>query len=483
MKKTTRKSLYTMLGIMMMGIFLLLLNNVAINMALPNIMTDLGVEKYATVQWLTSINMLLAGILIPTSAYFMIRFKSHHVFMTCIAIFAVGTILAIFAPNFRLLLIARFIQAAGGALIMPLVLNVILTSFSREHRGKAMGVYGLVIMIAPVIAPIFSGIMVDYLGWRGIFIVIAPLALLLLGLSFWKLENVLEQRSTSIDFLSVLLSSLAFTSILLGFGNASTYNWTHPFVLGVIFIGIISLSVFIRRQLKLPMPLLDMKVYGYSMFAISSIISVLLTLILFAPMILLPYYFQTILGYSTLHSGLVLMPGTLIMALAMPFAGKMYDKFSARPLAVIGFTMIGMAAYFLALLTIETSAIYVAIWFMIRSFGISLIMMPMQTNGLNQLPSYLNASGSAVNGTVQQVSGAIGTAVFVTLKTNYSDTRTQLLINEATVELGTPVSEVVVEELTKLAGVDAINFTSIVTLVLAVIALAISLFVKKEIHR
>lgn len=483
MKKKTKNPSYFMILIIIIGSFLAILNNSSLHVALPVIMRDLQIENYSTVQWLTTINMLVAGVLMPTSAFFITRFKSHHLFNTAISIFTIGTIFAIIAPNFPLLLVARMIQATGTAIVLPLLMNVLLASFSREQRGKALGIYALIYMLAPVIAPIFSGLIVDNFGWRMIFITIAPFSILILALAFWKLENVLEQHKTSIDVYSVILSTIAFSSILLGFGNASANGWRDISVYGVIFVGVVALLLFIMRQFKIEEPLLDLRVYQYPMFALSSIISVILAMILYSPMIILPYYFQSIKGYSTLQSGLIMLPGFLIMALFMPLSGKMYDRMGALPLALIGFPLIGISSYFMSSLHAETSALYVAVWFLVRSVGIAFVIVPVQTHGLNQLPSRLTRVGTAVNNTLQQVSGAIGTAIFVTLKTNYATTRGTELLHETKIQLDSPLSATVQEEINRQAGLEAINHTSLVTIGFVVVALLLSLFIRKRIFQ
>ncbi len=466
----------------MVGTLVAILNNVSLNIALPVIMRDIQVERYSTIQWLTTINMLVSGVLIPTSAYFVTKFKSHQVFITAMSIFTAGTMLAIFVPNFPLLLLARAIQAAGTAILMPLLMNVLLATVSREKRGMALGINGLIYMMAPVIGPLLSGFIVDRFGWRMIFVMIALLAIIALALAVWKLENVLEQRETSIDFFSVVLSSVSFTSILLGFGNASVHGWTDITVYGVILVGLLALVFFVIRQCKIEKPLLDLSVYKYSMFALSSVIAIILALILYAPMMLMPIYLQNIQGYTTFQSGLISLPGTLVMALAMPFTGWLYDKVGARPLAIIGFSMIGVASYFLSLLSLETAATNIMIWLIVRGLGVALVMSPVQTNGLNQLPNHLNPSGTAVNGTIQQVSGAIGTAIFVTLKTHYSEARTTELMNEVQLQLGSPLSDAVQDEIARQAGVDAINFTFLIGVVLTVLAIILSIFIKKPVY-
>lgn len=478
MTQQIKKPPYLMIGIMMMGTFVAVLNNVLLNNALPMIMRDLQIEQYSTVQWLTTAYMLVAGVLIPTSAFFITKFNSRHVFIVTMSIFTVGTILAGFAQTFPILLTARVIQAVGGAVLSPLLMNVMLVSFDKDQRGKAMGIYGLIIMFAPSIGPTLSGFIVDNLGWRWLFMVIAPIAIISLVLSFWKLENVLKQHDTSIDGLSVVLSTAGFSSILYGFNNASSLGWSHVSFYGFILLGLVALVLFVIRQFKIETPLLDLRVYKYPMFALSSLLSTILAMLMYALMILLPYYLQTVQGYTTLKSGMIMLPASLLMALCMPFAGRLYDRFGALPLALVGFPLIGIATILLSRLQIDTSETYVIASLMIRNLGIAMIMMPVQTNGLMQLPSRLNPSGTAVNATIQQISGAIGTAIFATMMTNFAATRATTLAQE----VGGQLTDAVQADISRQALLSAINQTAQITIGFVIVGFIFSFFIRKRIH-
>lgn len=474
MENTVKKPPYLVIGIMMAGTLVTILNSSSLNIALPLIMADLGIEHYSTIQWLTTVNMLVSGILIPTSAFFITKFKSHRIFISAIGIFTIGSLFAFIAPNFSLLMLARILQASATAILMPLLMNVMLASFSREERGKAMGMFGMIYMIAPVLSPLLAGSIMNYFSWRGVFLLITVLSAIPLVLSIFKLKNVLEQTETTMDFISLTFSSTGFTTLLLGLNNAEIHEWLSFQVGGLILIGIVTLVTFVIRQFKVESPLIDLRVYGYSMFALSSAISVLTALLTYAPMIIMPFYLQNIRGYSPLMSGLVPLPGTLALALAMPLTGKMYDKIGARKMAVAGFSVISIATFALSQLTLETTTLYIISWMATRSIGFSFIFMPMQTNGLNQLPNRLNAAGTAVNSTVQQVAGAVGIALFVTLKTNFIASRLPA-IEDYTYEA--------FEAASRQINLDAINHVFFVSIGLSLFALILSFFVKKIIYQ
>jgi len=465
MERVIKKPPYLLIGIMMLGTLVTILNSSSLNIALPLIMVDLQIEHYSTIQWLTTINMLVSGILIPTSAYFITKFKSHHIFILTMVLFTSGSLFAFVAPNFTLLMIARILQASATAILMPLLMNVMLVSFSREDRGKAMGIFGMIYMIAPVISPLLAGLVINLFNWRGVFLLVTLISAVPLVLGIFKLKNVLEQKETTIDFVSLLQSSSGFTALLLGLNNVELYGWLDWRVGGLVLLGLMFLILFIVRQFKINTPLIDLSVYKYSMFSLASAISVIIALLIYAPMIIMPFYLQNVRGYSPLVSGLIPIPGTLLMALMMPVTGKWYDKIGASKLGIFGFTLITVSTFALSRLTLDTKTMSVILLLAIRSFGFSFVLMPMQTNGLNQLPSRLNAAGTAVNSTVQQVMGAIGIAIFLSLKTGVIQREMPYVGNYA-------------GEMLQL-NLDAINFTFLIGFFLGIFGLLLSVFVKK----
>lgn len=223
----------------MVGAFIAILNSTLLNIALPSIQIDLGIET-STVQWLTTGYMLVNGIMIPTTAFLIRKYSVRHLFLTAMLLFSIGTIVAGVAHVFPLLLGARMVQAAGSAIMMPLLMNVLLTSFPVEKRGSAMGLFGLVMMFAPAIGPTLSGWIIEHYDWRMLFHFITPLALLVLIFGFFKLKDHKEKVDISIDKISVILSSLGFGGLLYGFSSAGGKGWDSLEVYGTLIVGAIS---------------------------------------------------------------------------------------------------------------------------------------------------------------------------------------------------------------------------------------------------
>src|SRR5690606_29004062 len=304
---------YGILTVLMVGAFISFLNNTLLNIALPSIMTELKVDA-PTVQWLTTGFMLVNGILIPTTAFLIEKFTVRRLFLVAMGLFTIGTILSGTAHVFSILLAVRMIQAAGSAIMMPLLMNVMLISFPVEKRGTAMGVFGLILMFAPAIGPTLSGWIIEHYDWRMLFHFITPIAVLVFILGFIMLKDKKERVFIKLDFFSVILSSVGFGGLLYGFSSAGNMGWGNPLVYGTIIIGILSLTWFIIRQSKLEVPMLNFGVYRYSMFALASVITMAVNMAMFSGFLLLPIYAQTIVGISPMETGLMLLPGAILNA-------------------------------------------------------------------------------------------------------------------------------------------------------------------------
>ncbi len=481
-QKQTDRPPYGIIAVLMIGAFISFLNNTLLNIALPAIMEELEIGA-ATVQWLTTGFMLVNGILIPTTAFLVQKYSVRHLFLAAMILFALGTICAGFAPIFSVLLIGRMLQAAGSAILMPLLMNVMLVSFPVEKRGAAMGVFGLILMFAPAIGPTLSGWIVEHYNWRMLFHFITPIAVIVVLIGFFLLKDKKEKVDIRLDFFSLLLSSIGFGGLLYGFSSAGDRGWDSPYVYGPIIIGVISLVWFVLSQTKKAEPFLNFKVYQYPMFTLSSVISMIVNMSLFAGMILLPIYIQTLRGISPMDAGLLMMPGALLMAFMSPLTGKFFDKFGGRVLAIIGLTIMAVTTYDFSRLTLDTTYTHLLILYSVRSVGIAMVMMPVSTNGLNQLPQRLYPHGTAMNNTLNQVAGAIGTALLVTIMSTRTETHATEIAKEATNNMAGNTSAAVLAEMKQQIGMQAmlegINDAFLVATGITVVALILAFFIKR----
>jgi EmrB/QacA subfamily drug resistance transporter len=472
--KENKKPPYGIIAILMIGAFISFLNNTLLNVALSSIRIELEVST-STVQWLSTGFMLINGVLIPTTAFLIEKYSVRNLFLVAMSLFSIGTIIGGMADTFGILLAGRMLQAAGSAIMMPLLMNVMLVSFPVEKRGAAMGVFGLILMFAPAIGPTLSGWILEHYSWPMLFHFITPIAIGILIFGFFLLKDKKEKVQINLDYFSVLLSTIGFGGLLYGFSSASTLGWGNPFVYGTITLGTLSLIWFILRQYKLDRPMLNFDVFRYPMFSLASTITMVVNMALFSGFLLLPIYTQEVLGISPMKTGLMLLPGAILNAAMSPITGKLFDKYGGRILAVIGLSITGITTYFFSNLGMDTSYTYLMILHAIRMFGMSMVMMPVSTNGLNQLPRNLYPHGTAMNNTLNQVSAAIGTAVLITVMSIRQKAYATDLFNHLTV---TPTEDIQAE-IIKEAMLGGINDTFLVATILIGIALVLALFIKR----
>lgn len=334
-----------------------------------------------------------------------------------------------------------------------------------------MGFFGLIMFFAPAIGPTLSGYIVQHFSWRTLFELILPFSVLILILAIFKLKNITPNVNIKIDVFSLILSSIAFSSLLFGFSTAGEKGWSAPIVYSTIAIGTIVLIVFIIRQLRLKEPMLEFRIFKYPMFALSASIMVLVSASMFSGMIIIPIYVQVVREFTPIQSGLLMMPGAIVMALMSPITGRLFDRYGGRALAIIGLSITVITTCLLSKLTLTSGFFHIMSIFTLRMLGMSLVMMPVMTNGLNQLPMKMNPHGTAMNNTIQQISGAIGSAVIITIMNARMAKRTGELMQEG--------QDLATEQLSRLAMLNGINFSFFVSTIIAAFGLGLAFFIKR----
>lgn len=405
------------LATLVSGAFVVILNQTLMNTALPALMDDFGITANSA-QWVTTIFMLVNGIMIPITAFLIQKFSTRSLFFAAMGLFSIGTLLAMLAPTFLVLLVGRFIQAAGGGIIMPLMQTILFAIFPRDRRGQAMGTFGLVISFAPAIGPSMSGWVVEHFPWQTLFAIMLPIAIIDMIVAYFILDNVTEPTNPRLDLPSIVFSTLAFGGLLFGFGNAGNFGWVSGQVLVPLIIGVISLGIFIRRQLTLEEPMLDLRILKNPMFTLNTLLGMGVFIAMIGGMIILPLFMQNMAGFTATESGLMLLPGAIIMGVMSPLTGRIFDRFGAKWLAIIGFALLSGSTFMLTVLTTETSFAYLTVFNAIRMMGTAMVIMPVTTAALNQLPQRMIPHGTALNNTMRQVAASVGTAVLVTVMTS-----------------------------------------------------------------
>ncbi|AXG39435.1 MULTISPECIES: MDR family MFS transporter [Enterococcus] len=403
--------------VLLIGTFCTVLNQTLLTTAFPALMKAFDISA-SSVQWLTTGFLLVNGIMIPISAWLINKFSSKRLYLTAMTIFLIGTITCFVAPNFSTLLIGRLIQAAGVGISMPLLQNIMLSIFPPEKRGSAMGMAGIVIGLAPALGPTLSGWIIDHYTWRDLFGMVIPIVIFVLVLALFLMKSVIQLSNPSIDVLSAILSTVGFGSLLYGFSSVGNDGWGSAKVISFLVVGVIVIGLFVWRQLRLEHPFLELRVFKSPIFTIAAILSGVVNMAMVGAEMVLPLYIQNIRGESAFHSGLMLLPGALVMGLMMPITGAIFDKHGAKRLAISGMLILTAATLPFAFLTAETPIAMIVILYAMRMFGISMVMMPVTTSGMNALPMNLISHGTAVNNTFRQVASSIGTAILISVLTN-----------------------------------------------------------------
>lgn len=404
--------------LLLVATFTVILNETVMGVAIPQLMEDLDITAVAA-QWLTTAFLLTMAVVIPTTGFLLQRFTTRSVFIAAMSLFSAGTLIAALAPGFEVLLVARVVQATGTAIMIPLLMTTVMTLVPAAERGRRMGNITIVIALAPALGPVISGAILSFADWRFMFWFVLPVALAALIAGIVLMTNVGERTAGALDVWSLPLAALGFGGIVYGlskFGeDAATRDSTQ--VAATLAVGVIALGLFVWRQLILQRTdraLLDLRTFRSRPYTVAILMFVVSMAALFGGIILLPLFMQGVLGLTVLASGLLLLPGGLMFGLMGPIVGRLYDRVGPRPLVVPGSILVAAAMWSLAALISETTHWGVLLaCHVVLSAGLSLLFTPLFTTSLGSLPPHLYSHGSATLATVQQVSGAAGTAALI----------------------------------------------------------------------
>jgi DHA2 family lincomycin resistance protein-like MFS transporter len=405
--------------------FVAILNETTMGVAIPHLITDLGITALAA-QWLTTAFMLTMAVVIPITGFLLRRFTTRTMFVAAMSLFSAGTLVAFLAPGFPMLLVARVVQASGTAIMMPLLMTTLMTVVPAAIRGRMMGRVSIVISLAPAIGPTLAGAILNNFEWRWIFGMVLPIAIVALIVGARWIHNLGETTHAPIDVLSVILSALGFGGLVFGLSQlgagghgggadaaAASAASTTTLVVSLT-VGIVALGLFGWRQVLLQRKddaLLDLRVFRSANFSLSIGQMAIMSMAFFGAITVVPLYLQDVIGVDALTAGLVVLPGALAMGLAGPFIGRIYDRWGTRVLLVPGAVITSAMLWFYTTFGTETPVWLVAVAQTVLSVGLALSFTPLFTASLASLQPKFYSYGSAVVGTVQQVAGAAGIAV------------------------------------------------------------------------
>lgn len=470
--------------LLLVAAFVSILNETTMAIAIPTLNEALGIPPEQG-QWLTSGFMLTMAVVIPTTGFLIQRFTTRQVFLAAASLFALGTAVCMLSYGFLPLLIGRIIQASGTGIMMPLLMTTMMEVVPSHQRGRMMGRVGMVISLAPALGPTMSGIVLDTLGWRWLFGIVLPIAIVSLILGWRWLANLGETTTAPIDVLSVVLSAFAFGGVVFalnqfakggsaaevsspesasggaalgGFFSSPVGTWT---VLGA---SLVILVLFVLRQLSLQKrngALLDLRVFLSGNFVVSVAIMAIIALSMFGTFSLLPLYLQSVVGLKATQSGLVMLPGSILMGLLGPVMGRIYDARGPKILLIPGTIFVAGALLSYSTVGAQTPVWWIVSTQIVMALGLAGSFPPLFSASLGSLQRHLYSHGSAVLNTLQQVAGAAGTAMLIGV---YS----------ATLHSGTTAGLTVVQ-----AGEPGAHSAFRIAMIAALVAVVLSVFVRK----
>lgn len=481
------------LAAMLFGMFIAILNQTLLNVALPKINTEFNISA-STGQWLMTGFMLVNGILIPISAFLFNKYSYRKLFIIGLALFTLGSLVCAISFNFPIMMSGRVLQAIGAGILMPLGSNVIVTIFPPEKRGVAMGTMGIAMILAPAIGPTLSGYIVQNYDWNVMFygMFFIGIIAIVIGLFWFKLYQ--STTNPKADIPGIIYSTIGFGSLLYGFSEAGNKGWGSTEIVTMFIVGTVFIIFFILRELRMKTPMLSLEVLKYPTYTLTTVINMIVMMSLYGGMILLPLYLQNLRGFSALDSGLLLLPGALVMGALGPVAGKLLDTIGIKPLAIFGIGIMTYATWELSKLNMDTTYLHIMWIYIVRSFGMAFVMMPIMTAGMNALPPRLISHGNAFVNTMRQLAGSIGTAILVTVMTTQQTNhlsafseeldKTNPVIQDHMRELAqqyggeSAAMKLLLEHVNKLASVEGVNDAFIVATIISAIALILSLFLQ-----
>ncbi|MDQ0199930.1 DHA2 family efflux MFS transporter permease subunit [Neobacillus ginsengisoli] len=413
------KSPALQMTIIILGVFMAILDTSVVNVAIPKMETALNAST-DQIQWVVTGYMLVLGMLIPISGWLTDKFGAKKLFLFSLTTFTIGSALCGFAWNLESIIIFRIVQALGGALMQPVAMAMIFRIYPPERRGTVMGIFGIAMMAAPAFGPALSGYLVEYWSWRYIFYINVPIGIVAVILGVLMMHEFPHEAKGKFDILGFIFSIIGFGSLLYGFNELSAKGWGSTEVVSFLSVGVLCLIILVIVELKVKHPMIQLKVFKNYQFNMSLILSSLVSISMFVGVFFLPLYLQNIRGFSAVRTGLFMTPAALASAVIMPISGRLFDRIGARPLGIAGLVVVTLATLGFTNLGVDTSSNTIQWFYILRSAGVSMVMMPLMTAGMNSIPFELTSQGTAMNNTIRQVTSSLGTAILTTYMTTQS---------------------------------------------------------------
>lgn len=410
---------WSVLALIMLGTFMAILDSSIVNVALPHMMSAFGVNRNQ-IEWVTTGFMLATAVSMPLVGWLVGRLGHKTLYLSSLALFTLGSALCAMAWTYNSLIVARIIQAIGGGAIQPVGMAIIAELFEPHERGKALGIWGTGIMIGPAVGPTLGGYLTEIFNWRAIFSVNLPFGLLALvvGLTIMESDSMHPERRKPFDFWGFIFLTMALIAGLLALSKGQEKGWTSEYIITCLGFTIVGMVMFLAVESVIDHPLLDLRLFLYRNFSLSMGLAVFRAVGLFGGVFLLPIFLENLVGYTTIQTGLWMMPGAVTIGLTMPISGRMADRYNIRWLVLAGSLLTGFSLILYGGLDPRSGATMIIGPQVIRGLGLALMMAPLMTAAINAVPREQVATASSFLNVAQRVGGSFGIALLNTFVTN-----------------------------------------------------------------
>ncbi|NOJ77280.1 DHA2 family efflux MFS transporter permease subunit [Myxococcus xanthus] len=453
------------------GSFMSVLSSSTITIAIPELQRHFGAEL-SSVQWTLTGFMLAMGTSAPLTGYLGGRFSFKWVYVASLVGFLAASVLCGVSWDTRALVAFRFVQGAFCGAIMPVTMTLIYQLLPRERQALAASLWALSSMLAPAFGPTLAGWLMTLGNWRWLFFMNVPLGLAAVAMAVRTVPYYRLEVPKAFDFPGLLTVITGTLALLIALSQGRAWGWTDAKTVSLAVLGTVSLVYFVVRQLRTHAPLLDLRVLANGRYVVTLLISSIITISLYSGAFLIPLFLQEIQGVTPLKTGLILLPASLAMALLMPLVGRMYGTLGPSTLMTTGVLLIAGGTYALSHLTPDVSHTYVLMWMLVRNVGISLSIMPASNAGMEQLSRELSGHASSISSWLRNVFGAFSIAIFTSLLSSFAAREAQVLAREGMTER---------RDIELLSFVTGINHVYLVATVIALVAVPLSLMVRKHV--
>ena len=441
--------------ILVIGAFMAILDTSIVNIAIPDMINVFGTDQ-AGVEWVSTAYTLALGVITPLSAWLGARLGLRSMYVAALVVFTLGSALCAFAWNLNSMIAFRIVQAVGGGLIMPAVQAMMVRMVPRQQLGAASGIFGMAVLLAPAIGPTLGGYLVEYIDWRWIFTINIPVGVIGVFLALLRVPKVAPTPTGRFDWWGAISIATALFTLLLATSEGQSWGWGSEGIVLLFYTCAVSLGFFIWWELRVPEPLLNLRLFRHSTFTIANILLMIISISLFGVLFYLPVYLQSVRGIGAFQSGLLQLPPALLTGMVLPIAGRLYDRIGPKVLVPVGLLLIAAGMYLFKNLTIDTALGVIVAWNAVRSVGMGLAMIPTQSSAVSEIPAAQAGQASAITNVINRLGGAFGVVIMVQLFDHYNRLQTAGVNN--LLQQGNPVQQNLMAQMIaqlRAAGLDA----------------------------